>query len=95
MKSMIKSYFNHGTEEVTNMGTDTVTTNDGVLLKNKTDGPEEKAGEKAESNKAPVVEETTEPKKIENDSESKLNTKTEEATSMGADTEVTGGLGLQ
>ena len=51
-----KSYFNDGTEEVTNMGTDTGTTNEGVSLKNNTDGPEEQAGEKAESNKTSVEE---------------------------------------
>ena len=53
-----KLHFNNGTEKVTNMGTDTVTTNEGVLLKNNMDGPDEKAGEKAESNiiAYPVVE---------------------------------------
>ena len=51
-----KSYFKNGTEKVTNMGTDTVTTNGGVLLKKNMDGPEEKAGGKAESNKEPVEE---------------------------------------
>ena len=95
-----KSYFNNGTEKVTNMEIDTVTTNGGVLLKNNMDGPDKKAGGKAESNRAPV-EETMEPKinknknKYKNDIESELNTKTEEATSMGADTEVIGGSGLQ
>ena len=89
-----QSYCNDGTEKVTNMGTDTVTTNGGVSLKNNMDGPEKKAGEKAESNKAPV-EEKTEPKINENDNETKLNTETEEATSMGADTEVIGGSGLR
>ena len=49
-----KSYFNNGTEKVTNMGTDTVTANEGVILKKNMDGPEGKAGEKAESNKEPV-----------------------------------------
>ena len=58
-----KSYFNNGTEKEPNMGTDTVTTNGGVSLKNNMDGSKEKAGEKAESNKAPV-EEKTEPKKM-------------------------------
>ena len=56
-----KSYFNGRTEKVTNIGTDTVITNRGVLLKNNMGGPNKKAGKKAESNKAPV-EETTEPK---------------------------------
>ena len=41
-------YFNNGTEKVTNMGTDTGTTNVGVLLKGdkNTEGPDGKAGEK-------------------------------------------------
>merc|ERR1712161_154153 len=93
-----KSYFNDGTEEVTNTGTDTGTTNEGVSLENNTDLPEQQAGEKAESNK-PVEEETETEKRNENenkDSESESNnTKTEEATNMEADTEASGESGLQ
>ena len=40
------SYFNHGMEGKTYMGTDKVTTNKGILLKNNMDRPEEKAGGK-------------------------------------------------
>ena len=41
-------YFNNGTEKVTNMGTDTETTNVGVLLKGdkNVEGPDGKTGEK-------------------------------------------------
>ena len=81
------------------MGTDTVTTNKGVLLKNNMDGPEEKAEKKTESNKEPVEEKTEQiinkndmKNDIENNSELKLNTETEETTSMGADTEVMAGM---
>ena len=67
------------------MGTDTETTNVGVLLKGdkNMEGPDGKAGEKAESN----IEQTK-----EGTNKSKMNnkTETEEATSMGADTEAIG-----
>ena len=55
-----KSYFNGGTEEVTNMGTDMVTTNKKKLLENNTDGPEEQEEGQSESNEV-LVEEKTEP----------------------------------
>ena len=77
--------FNDGTEKVTNMETDTETTNVGVLLKGdkNMEGPDGKAGEKAESN----IEQTK-----EGTNKSKMNnkTETEEATSMGTDTEAIG-----
>ena len=44
-----KSHFNNGTEKVTNMGTDTVTTNKGIQMEDNTDATEEWKGEKTQS----------------------------------------------
>ena len=67
------------------MGIDTETTNVGVSLKGdkNNEGPDGKAGGKVESN----IEQT---KKGTNKSKMNNKTKTEEATSMGADTEAIG-----
>ena len=97
-------YFNNGTEKVTNMGTDTETTNVGVLLKedNKMERLDETGGVKlksksnnnwTEEGKVDQVKKNTNENK--NKTEQELNTETEEATIMGADTKLIGVSGLK
>ena len=98
-------YFNNGTEKGTNMRTDTETSNGGVLLEgdNKMEGLDETGGEKSKSKsksnnnwteEGEVDQIKTNTNGNENETEQELNIETEEATSMGADTEVICGSGL-
>ena len=100
-----ESYFNNGTEEATIIGADTEVTNIEVSSSrhNNVEGPDENVGEKIKSK---LNKEQTEEGKLnkvtkmktneyKNEIEQELNTETEEATNMGADTEVIGVSGLQ
>ena len=80
-----ESYFNNGTEEATIIGADTDVTNIEVLFSghNNVEGSDKKVGEKSKSNKE-QMERGTNKSKMNN------NNKTEEATSMEADTEAIG-----
>ena len=95
-------YFNNGTEEATIMGADMEVTNVEVSSSghNNVEGPDENVGEKSESNTEQMEEGKLDKVKTNinengNENEQELNTKTEEATIMGADTEVIGASGLQ
>ena len=91
-----ESYFNNGTEEATNIGANTEVINVEVKSSghNNVEGPDENVGEQSKSNKEQTeegkLEKVTKTKTNEyaNINEQELNTKTEEVTNMGADTEV-------